>query len=65
MFLRLQQSSILPHEQAIINRLILKKTLSKKSPHPLFAKEGHKSSLWQREVRRDFKNQYSFYFETV
>jgi hypothetical protein len=23
-------------------------------PSPLFAKEGHYSSLWQREVRRDF-----------
>jgi hypothetical protein len=25
-------------------------------PLPLFAKEGDKSSLWQREVRRDFIN---------
>jgi hypothetical protein len=23
-------------------------------PYPLFAKEGHYSSLWQREVRRAF-----------
>jgi hypothetical protein len=23
-------------------------------PCPLFSKEGHYSSLWQREVRRDF-----------
>jgi hypothetical protein len=23
-------------------------------PLPLFAKEGYKTSLWQREVRRDF-----------
>ncbi len=26
------------------------------SPLPLFAKEGYKTSLWQREVRRDFIN---------
>jgi len=25
-------------------------------PLPLFAKEGYKTSLWQREVRRDFIN---------
>jgi hypothetical protein len=24
-------------------------------PSPLFAKEGNYPSLWQREVRRDFK----------
>jgi hypothetical protein len=27
-----------------------------KSPHPLFAKEGYKSSLWKREDRRDLIN---------
>jgi hypothetical protein len=27
---------------------------SENLPLPLFAKEGYKSSLWQREVRRDF-----------
>jgi hypothetical protein len=26
---------------------------SENLPLPLFAKEGYKSSLWQREVRRD------------
>jgi hypothetical protein len=34
-------------------------------PSPLFAKEGYYSSLWQREVRRDFTNQCLHYFETV
>jgi len=29
---------------------------SENLPTPLFAKEGYKSSLWQREVRRDFIN---------
>jgi hypothetical protein len=29
---------------------------SENLPLPLFAKEGYKSSLWQREVRRDFIN---------
>jgi len=29
----------------------------RKSPHPLFTKEGLYSSLWQREVRRDFIKQ--------
>ena len=29
---------------------------SENLPFPLFAKEGFKSSLWQREVRRDFIN---------
>jgi len=32
-------------------------TLFRKSPLPLFAKEGLYSSLWQREVRRDFTKQ--------
>jgi len=43
-------------EERLINRLIIEKTLSKKTPHPLFAKEGYNSSLWQREGRRDFIN---------
>jgi len=29
---------------------------SENLPLPLFTKEGYKSSLWQREVRRDFIN---------
>jgi hypothetical protein len=29
---------------------------SENLPLPLFAKEGDKTSLWQREVRRDFIN---------
>jgi len=29
---------------------------SENLPFPLFAKEGFKSSLWQREGRRDFIN---------
>ena len=29
---------------------------SENLPFPLFAKEGYKSSIWQREVRRDFIN---------
>ena len=29
---------------------------SENLPSPLFAKEGYKSSLWQREDRRDFIN---------
>jgi hypothetical protein len=29
---------------------------SENLPSPLFAKEGYKTSLWQREVRRDFIN---------
>ena len=33
---------------------ISKASLLKNLPYPLFAKEGHISSLWQREVRRDF-----------
>jgi hypothetical protein len=33
-----------------------------KSPLTLFVKEGHYSSLWQREVRRDFTNPSSDYF---
>jgi hypothetical protein len=33
---------------------------SENLPLPLFSKEGDYSSLWQREVRRDFKlNVYS------
>jgi hypothetical protein len=37
----------------------------KKSPLPLFAKEGYYSSLWKREVRRDFTKQCSHYFESI
>jgi len=33
---------------------ISKASLLKNLPLPLFAKEGYISSLWQREVRRDF-----------
>jgi hypothetical protein len=33
---------------------ISKTSLLKNLPSPLFAKEGDDSSLWQREVRRDF-----------
>jgi hypothetical protein len=51
-------------------------TLSENLPSSLFAKEGYYSrsgssrrvastSLWQREVRRDFINQCSHYYETV
>ena len=32
---------------------------------PLFTQEGYYSSLWQREVRRDFTIQSLHYFETV
>ena len=32
---------------------------------PLFAKEGNYSSLWKREVRRDFINQYIHYYKEV
>jgi hypothetical protein len=33
---------------------ISKASLLKNLPLPLFSKEGHITSLWQREVRRDF-----------
>jgi len=41
----------------IINSLRIERTLLRKSPLPLFAKEGLYSSLWKREVRRDFIKQ--------
>jgi len=34
-------------------------------PSPLFTKEGDYSSLWKREVRRDFANKCFYYFETI
>jgi len=45
--------------QKLFKNLFTKKCISKASllknlPLPLFAKEGYISSLWQREVRRDF-----------
>jgi len=43
----------------------MNKHYSENLPSPLFAKEGRNSSLWKREGRRDFTNEYSFYFETV
>jgi hypothetical protein len=33
---------------------IIKTSLLKNLPPPLFAKEGDNPSLWQKEVRRDF-----------
>ena len=39
-----------------IKGLKIEFTKSENLPLPLFAKEGYKSSLWQREVRRDFIN---------
>jgi hypothetical protein len=33
---------------------ISKASLLKNLPTPLFSKEGYITSLWQREVRRDF-----------
>jgi hypothetical protein len=36
----------------------------RKSPLPLFAKEGY-ASLWKREVRRDFKKLMIIQFEIV
>ena len=38
---------------------------SENLPSPLFSKEGYYSSLWQREVRRDFIKQCFHYSETV
>jgi hypothetical protein len=40
----------------VTKECISKKSLSENLPLPLFAKEGFKPSLWQREVRRDFIN---------
>jgi hypothetical protein len=40
--------------KVLTKELISKKSLLKNLPFPLFAKEGCISSLWQREVRRDF-----------
>jgi hypothetical protein len=40
--------------QDIIKKCINKASLLKNLPLPLFAKKGYYSSLWQREVRRDF-----------
>jgi hypothetical protein len=37
----------------ITKEFINKASLSKNLPSPLFGKEGHITSLWQREVRRD------------
>jgi hypothetical protein len=37
-----------------IKKFISKASLLKNLSLPLFAKEGYYSSLWQREVRRDF-----------
>jgi len=36
------------------NKFIGKLTHFKNLPSPLFAKEGHDTSLWQREAGRDF-----------
>ncbi|OGW52977.1 MAG: hypothetical protein A2Y81_05355 [Nitrospirae bacterium RBG_13_43_8] len=41
-------------ENRVIKELIGKASLLKNLPLPLFSKEGFISSLWQREVRRDF-----------
>jgi hypothetical protein len=38
---------------------------SENLPSSLFSKEGYYSSLWQREVRRDFIKQCFHYYETV
>ena len=55
-----------------MNSLKIGFAISGKLPSPLLkaptvglAKEGYYSSLWQREVRRDFTNQCIYYFETV
>ena len=54
-------------EEAIFTKeSIIKKTdRCQNLPSPLFSKEGYCSSLWQREVRRDFTNQCLYYFQTV
>ncbi len=49
----------------VINSLKIEDTLLRKSPLPLFAKEGLYSSLWKREVGRDFIKQCCYYFKTV
>jgi hypothetical protein len=41
-------------QQAHIKEFISKASLLKNLPLPLFSKEGYITSLWQREVRRDF-----------
>jgi hypothetical protein len=38
----------------VFKKFISDASLFKNLPFPLFAKEGFISSLWQREVRRDF-----------
>jgi hypothetical protein len=38
---------------------------SENLPCPLFPKEGYKSSLLQREVRRDFIDQCCHHFEAL
>ena len=43
----------------------IKRFYSKNLPAPLFAKEGDHPSLWKREVRRDFLNKCSYYFDAV
>jgi hypothetical protein len=47
------------------NEFISKASLLKNLPLPLFAKEGCISSLWQREVRRDFINQCLHAFDHI
>jgi hypothetical protein len=48
-----------------IKGLIINRHYSENLPSPLFSKEGYYSSLWQREVRRDFIKQCFHYYETV
>ena len=43
-----------PHSPESFRDGVLKTWIIKNLPFPLFAKEGHIASLWQREVRRDF-----------
>ena len=40
-------------------------TLRKSPLAPLFQRGDPDASLWQREVRRDFLNRYSFNFEVL
>jgi hypothetical protein len=47
-------SESLSFQIRLIKEFISKESLLKNLPFPLFAKEGCISSLWQREVRRDF-----------
>ena len=43
-----------PPSAPTLNKVIGKLIHIKNLPSPLFAKEGHNTSLWQREDRRDF-----------